>query len=204
MGRFGTTTGAPNNNSFVFGKIGKLAIRTDLDKASIFAPGGIGSVFIGGSIIGGAGDRTGLIYCNAGNIGSVKIGGDLRGGGGEDSGKIATAMALGPVAIGGSVFGGAGSQDTAAGFQGQIHSNLDLGPVKIGGSLIGGTNFDVGSIISNGDMDPSRSRATSKAARVIAPAASMAIPTSPPSASAVHSSAAPSPKPVKSSPTSSS
>lgn len=154
MGKFGTTTGAALPYSQV-GKIGTLAIRTDLDQAAIFAPRGIGSVAIGGSMIGGGGfTDSGSIICNSGSIGSVKIGGDLRGGDSNDSGKIYAFTKLGAVTIGGTVSGGLGSQDMTPGMEGQIHSEGDITSVKIGGDLRGGIGGDSGKIYTAGKLGP--------------------------------------------------
>ena len=173
MGRFGTSTGAANLSSVV-GKMGKLTIRTDLDQAAIFAPSGIASIVIGGSLIGGSAADSGSLISSIGSFPSVKIGGSLRGGTGDDTAKISAFISLGSVTIAGSVYGGASSQDIGNGLDGQIHSNVigsvkiggslvggsaprsaqiksftTIGSVTIGGSLLGGTAFDAGSIIAD-------------------------------------------------------
>jgi hypothetical protein len=71
----------------------------------ILADGALGPVRIAGSLLGGEGDRTGVI--RAASIRSVSIGGDLRGGGGEGSGGvISTSGNVGAVVIGGALQSG--------------------------------------------------------------------------------------------------
>ena len=68
--------------------------------------GGLDRFTVGGSLIGGAGDRSGALeFETAGAIGPVKIGGDLAGGAGHASGEIVDHLSIGSVTIGGSIFG---------------------------------------------------------------------------------------------------
>jgi len=146
IGRFGTATGGAINadgtlESRIIGGLGRLTVKTDVTNAWIHVsgPGGaqnvdakIGSVTIGGSVIGGTTARAGLIEAS-GDIGAVKIGRDIVGGSASatgavqsDSGRIAS------VTLGGSLVGGAAS------FTGVIRGGAGLGPVKIGGDVRGG------------------------------------------------------------------
>ena len=106
----------------------------------------IGSVTIGGSIIGGTKEFSGTIYSN-GSIGPVTVRQDLCGGFGNNSGLIDTVNGnLGPIVIGRSVIGGSG-QDSA-----QIRSPHKIASVLIGGSLQGGLGIKSGRLESGGDM----------------------------------------------------
>src|SRR5262245_8181125 len=111
MGRYGTSTGAPDLFSVITGRLDFLKVTADMKAASITIHGDrfgtIGSVFIGGSLIGGDGQSSGQIY-SAGDMGPVTIRGSLIGGGGGDSGVVLSAGKLAAVTIGGSLVGGGG------------------------------------------------------------------------------------------------
>ena len=85
MGRFGLSTGAPDLNTVVQGKLDFLKVKADVREAWVRprrgTDGRIGSVFVGGSLVGGAGDDTGRISAT-GDVGFVTVGGDLVGAGG--------------------------------------------------------------------------------------------------------------------------
>ena len=175
LGRFGTTTGAPDLESDITGALSVLIVRSDIVGAFINVTGGadgkIGALTVGSSLLGGATLRAGAIYAT-GNIGPVKIGGNIEGGDGEATGQIrSTTGKIVSLTLGGSLLGGGGTDS------GQITSFRDMGAVKIGGdiratdadatgsifsagiasvtlggSLIGGANFDTGKIIAFGNM----------------------------------------------------
>lgn len=133
-------------------KIGSITIGGSLIggaaviSGSIFAGGEIGPVKIGGSILGGDGNGSGAI--SADKLGTVAIGGSLVGGSGTDSGRIGVAGAIGAVNIGGNLIGGTGTGSA------QIFSDTKLGAVTIGGSLLGGAGVSSGSLGSSGDIGP--------------------------------------------------
>jgi hypothetical protein len=165
--------------------IGAVTIRHDFrgglgagtSAGEIFTSGGIGSVSIGGDVIGGSANRNGLIqgvvflkkvtiggnlvggtgggaakdkgtiYCNDA-LGTVTIGGDLIGGGGTEDGSI-NAKSIVSVKVGGDVRGGTGELSGAiVTFTSQ---GGKIGPVTIGGSLLGGA-FNSGRIYADGDL----------------------------------------------------
>ncbi len=177
LGRFGTSTGASALDSNVQGKLTALKVKTDIRTASVNVTGGIdaqiGTVTIGGSLLGGDVPNSGRIYAD-GNIGAVAISGDIQGGSILFTGGIQTLGKIASVTIGGSLLGGSGSATT-----GYIISGSDMGAVKIvgdvvgegfdsafvrsggklasvsvGGSLIGGSGTRSGSIRSAQDMGP--------------------------------------------------
>ena len=104
--------------------------------------GGIGTLTIGGSLLGGANFRGGWIFAS-GDIGVCKIGGSIIGGSGDQTGQIYANGKIGVLQIAGSVFGGS---STGAGY---ITAFGDVGSIVIGGSLIGGTDDDSGAIALN-------------------------------------------------------
>jgi hypothetical protein len=146
MGRLGTATQGPGGSlqSDIVGALGTLTVKGDLVEAFIFVNDGtdgtIGSVTIGGSLIGGAAADSGEIR-SSGKMGAVKISGDVRGGGGSTSGAIVATGDLTSVTVGGSLLGGSASSS------GLITSNNgSIGPVKIGGDIHGGSNNGSGAV----------------------------------------------------------
>lgn len=163
-------------SSVIEGKVGKLNVKTSINGASLSVTGGadgdIGSIVIGGSMIGGATTLSGAISAQ-GDIGTVKIGGDVRGSSGENSGAVIAAGNIGLVQIRGSIIGGVeqGSGSivstgggikgvtlggsifagaTASTPSGMILAQTQLGPVKIAGDVVGRTDNVV--IISGGGL----------------------------------------------------
>jgi hypothetical protein len=85
LGRFGTVTQAAGGSleSNVNGALSKLVVKADLAGAYVNvddgADGTIGSVTVGGSLIGGSDTSSGRVFAS-GNMGPVAIGRDLQGG----------------------------------------------------------------------------------------------------------------------------
>src|SRR5262245_1401405 len=94
LGLYGTATGATDLLSNFDGRLGKLTVKFDVKDVSISVidsggtNGKIGSVFIGGSLIGGAADGSGSITARDG-FGLATVQGDIVGGAGTTSGAIA-------------------------------------------------------------------------------------------------------------------
>jgi hypothetical protein len=130
------------------GGLKKLQIATNMSQVEVYANGKrahIGSITIGGSLIGGDVDYAGSIYAR-GNIGDVTIAGDILGGSGIGTGQITATGKVNTAAIMGSVVGGEG------GFSGAISSARKLGSVTIDGSLIGGSGASSGQLFAFGGM----------------------------------------------------
>jgi hypothetical protein len=102
--------------------------------------GNIGVVSIGGNIVGGASDGSGLVWSNGGSITSVTVGGAILGGGGKNSGQVSAGGSIGPVKIGHGIVGSSGIGS------GGIFAGKSLGNVTLGGSLVGGLGGGSGSI----------------------------------------------------------
>jgi hypothetical protein len=169
MGRFGTGTGAPDLQSDVSGAIRSFKIAGDFKDALVLVSasgasekGTIGTLTIGGSMIGGATANSGFIQAT-GDIGSVKIKRDVVGGdpGLPNSGGILCGGAIKSLSIGGSLLEGASFSGNFAMGPTKIGGNLDGrllnvgGPVTIGGTVTGvlNSNFDVVSIKIGGDLN---------------------------------------------------
>jgi hypothetical protein len=155
LGRTLDLTQAPETTvtSVIQGKLGKLMVQTDMINASVevlvqlaspMVHDAVGSVMIGGSLIGSSASLSGMIAAN-GSIDAVMIGGDVQGGNGPGSGVISAPVIKG-VAIGGSLVGGVGDSS------GTILSSVSTGKVSIAGDLIAGTGGDAGGIGSNRDI----------------------------------------------------
>ncbi|HVT81275.1 MAG TPA: hypothetical protein VHM90_11525, partial [Phycisphaerae bacterium] len=109
MGRLGTDTQAADDGltSVIKGNLGSLTVKTDIKDAFINVQtagdgvkANLGAVTIGGSVIGGTGGDSGLIFAD-GNIGTVKVTGDVVGGAGFKSGGIISGGSMSGVTIGG-------------------------------------------------------------------------------------------------------
>lgn len=166
MGRFGVDTqmtdggdkppGADSFVSTIAGGLGALKVAGDVKGVwiNVIGGSGIGSVTIGGSLIGGNAnpipaigiDQKSGVISSGGDIRRVKIGGDVRGGDahnmlgdvGTASGAIISSGSLLNVTIGGSLIGGTGPAS------GIIVSQQDMGAVKIVGNVVGGTGVGSG------------------------------------------------------------
>jgi hypothetical protein len=145
LGRLGTATQAPGGSleSDIQGALGRLTVRGDVDGAVVNVTGGadgrIGSVRVGGSLLGATGDGTGQIH-STGDMGPVVIGGDLQGGAGQDSGEVFAEGNLAAVMVGGSLRGGVGPAS------GSLFGGDVAGALTVAGDLLGGTGDQSGSI----------------------------------------------------------
>lgn len=144
VGLFGTSTGAPSLYTEIQGSVGFLKVQADVREAYINVLGGsdgkLGSVFIGGSLIGGAATSSGAILAEV-SIGPVTIRGNLMGAGGTNSGYLWAKQKIESVNIGGSVQGGTGvASARITCYPGTI------GTVRIKGNLTGGAGIASGDV----------------------------------------------------------
>lgn len=144
------TTGAGGLSEIKSLSIGGSLTATDYDSTGtvkvgdidLGLAGKIGSVFIGGSLIGDNNKvLTGSIM-SGGSIGNIKVVGGLDGGG-FASGSITAAGDIGTVDIGLSLTGG---DEESSGTIGSVTG--DIKAVTIGGSLTGGLGKRSGSVIA--------------------------------------------------------
>lgn len=152
LGARGTDSGATGNSKVdIAGKLGTVRIAGDL-KGYLYSSGGIGSVTVGGSIIGGNVSNLGSIY-SLGEVGTVTVNGSLVGGDGSFGASIGAGLKLGNVTIGGSVIGGGFGADSGKIYSGFL-SPSDMGVIKIGGDVVGGTSTTArsGSIFATGKV----------------------------------------------------
>lgn len=145
LGRFGDTTGALNLVSSIQGPLLSLKVKTDVKHVTLAVTGTIGTISIGGSLIGGDEEQSGRIS-SFGDMGAVSILGDLIGGDGANSGQIFSSGKLASVTIGGALIGDDGLES------GRVASSLSLGAVKVAGDVIGGDGEGSGSIRTEGTL----------------------------------------------------
>lgn len=127
----------------------------------------VGTVTIIGDMVGGAAQFSGSLYVKESTIGTVKVGGSLRGGSGANSGMIFGDFAATTVTVGGSLLGSSGlfSGSVTAGkltnitvggdllggtqnFTGTIFGYNFTGKVTVKGSLFGSAAEGAGSIVT--------------------------------------------------------
>lgn len=160
VGRFGLETGAVDLNSNLVGSLGKLTVKSDFcGNLSITGgvDGNLGSVTIGGSLMGGTVDNTGRID-TTNNIGAIKIAGSIVAGTGNNTGRIGANKTILSLTIGGSLFVGTdvgsgrldadkiGALKIGHDMFGLVQTIGDLGPTTIGGSIVGGDRSFSGGI----------------------------------------------------------
>jgi hypothetical protein len=180
----GATIGARNFSDASDGKITKIVIGGSIFgksalRGGIFTTGDIGSLSIGGNLVGGEGNSAGQVSCGqklqtlkiagsilgndgvfsgtveADEIGIARIGRDLEAGTGTMSGAIIARQKIGSITVNGSVIGGKGEQaftlnTTSA--QGQIISFGDIVALKIAGDLVGREGKAGGTIQALGNV----------------------------------------------------
>ncbi|MEA3210744.1 MAG: large repetitive protein [Chthoniobacter sp.] len=123
--------------------IGGAGQESGLLAANAQTQGRIGNVNVTGAIVGGDGDGSGQIFGT--KIGNVSAG-EIIGGRGQQSGAINATSTLGSVTLAGDLRGGTGISS------GTIFANSAVGAVQIDGSIIGGSQQNTGSLISNGGI----------------------------------------------------
>ena len=133
--------------------LGNVTGETGIRSASILGWGGnMNLASIAGSVTGGEGIFSALIYANN-TFTKAEVLGNLTGGKGDFSGRIATDTGvLGSVFIGGNFSGSEGTNS------GTIFAGTDIGTVTIKGAIAGG-NGDcsgaIGVMLSNGSLEAS-------------------------------------------------
>ena len=149
IGRYGTLSGAMNLESVIQGKLASLTTKADIQGAFIDVQGGangdIGSLTIGGSLIGGAVDNSGQIRASS-DIGAVKVTGNVVGGSALFTGVISADDKLASITIEGALVGGSGL------WSGLVQATDELGAVNITGDVIGGTGNASGAVFTNGKL----------------------------------------------------
>ncbi len=107
----------------------------------------IGSVKVGGSLIGGGDDSASIVADGAGGtIKTISIAGDLYGGAGEESAYVHAEDSLGPVTIRGSLIGGDGEHSASVYAGGSDGSNHVMKSLTIGHNVQGGGGIESASI----------------------------------------------------------
>jgi hypothetical protein len=145
LGRLGTQT-APTIGALglQINGLGSVKVKGDIYLARVLVDGGadgrLDSLAVGGSIIGGGIDNSGIVFTE-GQIGKIVVKGSLLGSTGASSGRIDSATGIGSVSITGNVIGGSGAQSGMVSSGGVIS-----GSVFVGGNVVGGTGKESGRI----------------------------------------------------------
>lgn len=155
MGHLNTDTQDATDTHFglesdIIGGLGSLTVTHDVQDAFINvtalgtpASGTIGTVKIGGSLIGHAANDSGEIQ-SSGKMGAVTITEDLRGGSGSRTGMLNSGSDLGAVSIGGSIIGG--SLASANSLSGAILSVGNITSIKVAHDVVFGSGSKSGYI----------------------------------------------------------
>jgi hypothetical protein len=119
------------------GNVGTLKIGGDIigqaTSQSLVVSGSVGTFTVGGSIIGSNSDLDSGTQVQLGQVKTITIGGDLRGKAGKGGGSIVVGSGtIGAVKIGGSVLGGDGLSS------GVLSLNASVASITVGGNLQGG------------------------------------------------------------------
>lgn len=160
MGRWGLLTqgGGGDLVSNFDGSIGPVKVKHDLRETFLDATGSIAGITLGGSLIGGDTDFSGVLK-SLGNMGPVKIAGDVIGGAATNSARILAGdiniagnrSDLVSLTVGGSLIG---SKD---GFSsGRVLASANIGNIIIGHDVRGGGIFswngDIGNVTIGGSI----------------------------------------------------
>ena len=148
LGRFGVGTQAaddPGLASQIMGDLGALKVGGKVKDASVSVAGDVGEIVIRGSLLGGAGDDTGMIR-STGGIGFIQIDGGIIGAAGQNSGAIISDGSLGMLIVGGSVQSGGGAES------GSVRVGEKIGSILVRGSLLGNSAQPV--LLSAGGVLP--------------------------------------------------
>jgi len=139
IGRFPSVPADVLVTSTISGSITKLAVKGNMSGTYFRVTENIGTVSIGGSVIGGDIADDGALIAD-GTITKVTIGGSVRGGSGAETGLVAAHGDMGTLIIRGSIYGGDG------GSSGDVGSNANLTSAKVTGSIYGGNGLESGEI----------------------------------------------------------
>ncbi len=130
LGGDGLTSGATDLKSNIKGSVGSIRVIGDISNAEVrITDGSLASLYVGGSIFGGAAADSGSIDV-AGTITAAYIGGDLLGGGGAAAGSL-TAARIGTLTVGGSIYGGGGVDS------GLVSTSSFISKITVGGDVVG-------------------------------------------------------------------
>jgi hypothetical protein len=162
MGDQGLATqgGSGTLDSTIFGNAGSITVQQNVDGEAISVVsnsgvtatnGSLGSLRIGGSLIGESADGSGSITTDAG-IGSIVIGGNIAGGSGAKSGYLDAGGKIGSLKVG-SIIGytqagdmsGLGA-DSGSVVTGEFPSPGGIGKLIITGNLMGGDGENSGEV----------------------------------------------------------
>jgi hypothetical protein len=150
LGRYGTTTGATDLFSGVNLDMGALIVKGDVVDVIISSGDGtIGTLKIGGSLIGGSAGGSGSISVAAINF--LTIGGNIEAGTGNNSGEITSSLGIDVFSVKGSIIG---KKDGGADTGSQIRIGGDVGVFTVGGDIAatGQAGYATAQVFSTGTI----------------------------------------------------
>jgi hypothetical protein len=115
----------------------------------VYAAKGLGTLKIAGDLVGGYYSGAGHVFVADGFVERVTIGGSVLGGTQESTGVL-LLNDVGSIKIKGSLVGGFGTIGVQNSFSGAVYSAHDLRSLVIGGDLVGGTYGDLTQLSYNG------------------------------------------------------
>jgi len=151
LGNYGMTTGAESLASDINIGLGSLIVRGDIVDVSISSgDGGISTITLGGSLLGGDAANSGRIDVIF--IDTMTVGGNIEAGLGNKSGQISTVFGIDSLKIAGSLIG---KKDFNFDDGAQISVGGDLGVLKVGGDIkSSGTNgYGDGQVFADGTIE---------------------------------------------------
>jgi hypothetical protein len=117
--------------------LGALRGGGGTDSGEIRSQGSIGPVRIGRDVTGGTNTDTGRVAAMTGPMAGVTVGGSLVGGAFNRTGEIFSGGDLGPVAIGGDIRGGSAFGLSSLDRSGYVQGK-NIAGLTVGGSIVGG------------------------------------------------------------------
>lgn len=132
-------TGGVAGSVLVSGPLGIGAVK--IAGSIVGSPYAVNPVSAGGNFVPFA--DSGSIRTSAGPIGSLTVGGSILGGAGLFGGYVQSATTIGSVKVGGDIRGDVSAADrynnfNRLGFNGGIQARGSMGSVSVGGSVVGG------------------------------------------------------------------
>ncbi len=133
----------PDLFSYLDGSVGTVIVKEDITGARFeTAHGNVGSIFIGGSLLGTGEDDSDAVVIDA-NVGTVAIGGSLVSGLGNRSATLRISGGASFINIRGSLFG---AEDATADGAGQLNVDGSVGVLSIRGDIVSGDGDYAGPI----------------------------------------------------------
>lgn len=114
------------SESVIQGNAGKIGIKQDLAGVSLEVTGSLGTLMIGGSIVGGAEQWSGQ-FVGRRDVDKIRLGGSVLGGSGADSGMLVANGLVNSLKIGGAIEGGSGENSGSVNLGTLVKGHVEQG-----------------------------------------------------------------------------